>query len=161
MFSDHEMVRRAATEAMCNLVPHKAMMDHLAQPDHLKLWLAFAVDYEDNYECARAAAGCLAMATQDELIAEEFVKLDNFRKHTTTLLESGRLELMHRTFALVHSLVLHGGKIKEKAISEGLVDFCRAYIELQQHAGGDLEFSEQEKQILPVTIDIAKQIIKA
>ena len=23
MFSDHELVRRAATEAMCNLVPHK------------------------------------------------------------------------------------------------------------------------------------------
>jgi protein unc-45 len=161
MFSDHEMVRRAATEAMCNLVPHKAMMDHLAQPDNLKLWLAFAVDYEDNYDCARAAAGCLAMATQDEIIAEEFVKLDNFRKHTTALLESGRLELMHRTFALVHSLVQHGGKIKERAISEGLVDFCRAYIELQQHSGGDLEFSEQEKQILPVTVDIAKQIVKA
>lgn len=161
MFSDHEMVRRAATEAMCNLVPHKAMMDHLADTDNLKLWLAFAVDYEENYECARAAAGCLAMASQDEIIAEEFVKLENFRKHTTTLLESGRLEIMHRTFALVHSLVLHGGAIKEKIITEGFVEFCKAYIELQQHTGGDLDFSEQEKQLLPITVDLATQIVKS
>ena len=63
MFSDHKDVRRAATEAMSNLVPHPDVMTHLAEPEKLKLWLAFAADFDENYECARAAAGCLANAT--------------------------------------------------------------------------------------------------
>ena len=53
------------------------MMDHLCEADHLKLWLAFASEYEEEYECARAAAGCLAMATQDEAIALELVDLES------------------------------------------------------------------------------------
>jgi len=163
MFSDHELVRRAATEAMCNLVPHKAMMDHLAEADHLKLWLAFASDYEEpNYECARAAAGCIAMASQDESIALKLVDLEKFRSEASSLLESGRLEIMHRGLVMVLNLVAHGGKTREMAISEGLVAFCAAYVDTYNtdlNAGG-LEFTEEEKALLPVTVDLSKKIVQ-
>ena len=161
MFSDHEMVRRSATEALCNLVPHEKMMEHLMEVDHLRLWLAFAVDYEDHYECARAAAGCLAMATQDETIAQTLISLDKFKTQMTSLLESGRLEIMHRTFVIVYNLVLHGSKIRDAAIAAGLIDFCRAYIELQQHGVSAEEFSAEERNLIPVTVDIAKTIVKS
>ena len=161
MFSDHEMVRRAATEAMCNLVPHKAMMDHLCEADHLKLWLAFASEYEEDYECARAAAGCLAMATQDEAVAVELVVLEKFREHMTSLLECGRLEIMYRAMAIVLNLVVHGGETKKKAVSEGLVEFCRAYADSyhDNKSAHDLGFSKEEKALLPVTVDLAKKIV--
>ncbi len=161
MFSDHEMVRRSATEALCNLVPHEKMMEHLMEVDHLRLWLAFAVDYEDHYECARAAAGCLAMATQDETIAQTLISLDKFKTQMTSLLESGRLEIMHRTFVVIYNLVLHGSKIRDAAIAAGLIDFCRAYIELQQHGESADEFSVEERNLIPVTVDIAKTIVKS
>ena len=161
MFSDHEMVRRSATEALCNLVPHEKMMEHLAEVDHLRLWLAFAVDYEDHYECARAATGCLAMATQDETIAQALVDLDKFKTQMTALLESGRLEIMHRAFVIVYNLVLHGSKIREATIAAGLIDFCRAYIELQQHGVADDEFSVEERNLIPVTVEIAKTIVQS
>lgn len=160
MFSDHEKVRQAATEAMCNLVQHKAMIDHLSHEENLKLWLAFAVDYEENYGCARAAAGCLAMATSDVIVAQELVKLEKFRKHVTSLLESGRLEIMQRILVAILNLVLHGEETREKVVSEGLVEFCRAYIELQNHPNEELQFSDEEKKLLPVTVDIAKEIVK-
>lgn len=160
MFSDHEKVRQASTEAMCNLVGHKAMTDHLSKEENLRLWLAFAVDYEENYECARAAAGCLAMATQDEIVALELSKLEKFRAHFTSLLESGRLEIMQRILVAVLNLVLHGSETREKAISEGLVAFCQAYIELQNHSNEELEFSAEEKKLLPMTVDIAKEVVK-
>jgi hypothetical protein len=160
MFSDHEMVRRSATEAMCNLVPHEAMMKHLAEQEHLRLWLAFGTEYENNYECARAASGCLAMASQDEAIAVEMVQLAKFKTEMTMLLESGRLEIMHRAFVIVLSLVSHGGACKEKVISEGLVDFCVAYVDsFVKNETNELEFSEEERALLPVTVEIAKKII--
>ena len=161
MFSDHEMVQRAATEAMCNLVPHKAMMDHLANADNLKLWLAFASDAEGHYECARAAAGCLAMATQDESIAIELSSMEKFGAKMNLMLECGRLEIMHRALYIVLNLAQHGGQCRQSIIDEGLVVFCRAYVE-NFHDKQDeqmLEFPEEERQLLPVTIDLAKKIV--
>jgi hypothetical protein len=161
MFSDHEMVRRAATEAMCNLVPHQAMMDHLAEGDHVKLWLAFASDYEENYECARAAAGCLAMATQDETIALKVAELSKFKDEASLILESGRPELMHRGLVLILNLVEHGSETREKVVEAGLVAFCRAYVESIESQGADkLQLPPEELQILPITVEIAKKIVQ-
>lgn len=64
-FSDHELVRRAATEAMCNLFPHPKMIEHLKLPDSLKLWAAFAQLGMEDPPTAAAALGCLAMAVRD------------------------------------------------------------------------------------------------
>ena len=64
-FSDHELVRRAATEALCNLLPHPKMIDHLKVVDNLKLWAAFAQLGTEDPPTAAAALGCLAMAVRD------------------------------------------------------------------------------------------------
>lgn len=162
MFSDHEMVQRAATEAMCNLVPHKAMMDHLANAEHMKLWLAFASDYEEHYECSRAATGCLAMASQDESIALEIANSEKFGAVASSILESGRLEIMHRGLYTILNLMIHGGECRKKVESEGLVAFCKAYAD-SYHDKTNLEgyeFPEEERALLPVTIDLAKKIVE-
>ena len=163
MFSDHEMVRRAGTEAMCNLVPHPAMMKHLADPEHLKLWLAFASDVEGNFECARAAAGCLAMSSYDPAIANALVDLKSFRESMMTMLESGNLEVMHRVFVIVLNLVEQGGKCREAAMSAGLVAFCEVYVS-SYHDGkkaDELHFSAADQQQMAVTVDVAKEIVRA
>lgn len=64
-FSDHEMIRRASTEAMCNLLPHQKMFDHLKSADTLKLWAAFSQLGTEDPPTAAAALGCLAMAVRD------------------------------------------------------------------------------------------------
>ena len=162
MFSDHEMVRRAATEAMCNLVPHEGMMNHLKEEDNLRLWLAFAADHEENYECARAAAGCLAMATQDEEVAIQLVALEKFRESATGMLESGRLEIMHRVLVILLNLAMHGDECLDRLKTESLVAFCEAYISSYQSGEvNSIEFPESEKALLPVTVDLAKKIVKA
>lgn len=160
MFSDHEMVRRAGTEALCNLVPHPAMIKHLADPENLRLWLAFAADHESNFECARAASGCLAMSTDNTGIAIALVGLKSFKESITTLLESGNLELMHRVLAVIQNLLDHGGECKEKVVAAGLVIFCRAYVD-SYHDGSlasDLGFSPEQQGLMSVTVDLAKAI---
>lgn len=160
MFSGHELVRRAGTEAMCNLVGHPAMTKHLSDPENLRLWLAFAADYENNFECARAAGGCLAMSTDTPEIAGALIGLKTFKESTTTILESGNLELMHRTLVSIKNLIDLGDKYKESVISTGLVTFCRAYVE-SYHDGAkaaDLGFSPDEQGLMSVTLELAKTI---
>jgi len=117
---------------MSNLVSHPEMQRHLAQEDKLKLWVAFAYDYEENFECARAAAGCLAMATSGgphcEDICKTLVKLPRFKDMTMGVLECGNLELMHRILVMCTNLVHWGETLKEAVERAGVLAFCRLYL---------------------------------
>jgi hypothetical protein len=75
-FSSHLMVRRAATEAMCNMVYHEKLVKHLCSNDgeKLRLWLAFAQDEANDFETARAAAGGLAMMVSHPELAKLVLK---------------------------------------------------------------------------------------
>jgi len=161
MFSDHELVRRAATEAMSNLVPNVEMMKYLADPEHLKLWVAFATEFDTNYECARAAAGCLAMATQAPAVATALVQQDHFEEMGRSVLECGKLELMHRIMVILLNLLDQGGDCKDGVIACGFVAFCEAYV-TSYHDGtkaGELELSESDQGLMSVTVNLAKEIV--
>ena len=157
------MVQRAAAKAMCNLVPHEKMIAHLREPDTLRLWLALASDYEVNYECSRAAAGGLAMATQDPGIADTLLGVPNLKERIDTILSSGRLELMHRLLVIVLNLSELGGKYRQAVVEHGLLAFCMAYVQ-SYHDGSkvqELDFTEQDKGQFQVTVDLSKQIVKS
>lgn len=157
MFSDHEMVRRAATEAMSNLVPHPDAISYLRQPDRLKVFVAFASDYDVNYECARAASGCLAMTTGDQEIAHEFCGLSNSRAMVESILSSGKLELMHRILVVLLNLIENE---KQWVVSSGSLSFCEVYI--QKYHNEKLEslgFSTKEIELMKTTISIAQEIL--
>lgn len=59
------MVRRAATEVMCNMLPHEKMFEHMRNHDTLKLFAAFAQLGTEDPPTAAAAIGCIAMAVGD------------------------------------------------------------------------------------------------
>lgn len=161
MFSEHDEIRKAATEAMCNLAGNKDFMEHLAVGDNLRLWLGFASDFEEHYECARAANGCLAMVTHDPSVAEALSKLPFFQKHVDHILQAGSLELMHRIMAILLNMVSHGGQAKESVIERGFAAFCLRYVD-SYHDGTwqeELEFPDEDKHLMPLTVDIAKKIV--
>ena len=96
-FSDHELVRRAATECLTNMMPHTSMIEHLRDSDKMKLWCAFAEDWEADLPTARAAAGTLAMAAgiaDEELQAT--LRASRAAEVFVNLLKSGSPELAHR-----------------------------------------------------------------
>lgn len=163
MFSDHEMVKQAATEAMCNMVGNETFMEQLREAEELRLWLALAADFEDHFPCARAAAGCLAMATADPEIAKTLIALPNFKKRMDETLECGSLEIMHRILVVILNLAELGGEYREAAESNGLIAFARAYVE-SYHDGSklqELEFGPEEMPTFNATVNVAKQIIRA
>lgn len=162
-FSDHTMVQRAATEALCNLVPHEKMLKHLQE--NANLWLALAADYEDpeKYECARAAAGCLAMATQEDYsvgtLNPAIVELEHFEQNMESILESGRLEIMYRGLVLLLNLTLTLPSIEKLS---KLIVFCRAFCDnFHSQSEDELDFPPEEKALLPVAIEIAQKIVRS
>jgi len=163
MYSDHEMVRCAATEAMVNMVSHPTVLEeHFSDSEKLKVWLAFALDYEENFECARAASGGLAMASRDPKVAEVLSTMKKLGEMVKTLLECGNLELMHRMLVIILNMMDHGKQCKEKMISCGALAFCAAYAD-SYHDGSmadNLEFSAADRGALKVTVDLAKEIVK-
>ena len=129
----------------------------------LRLWLALASDYEEDYECARAAAGCLAMATGDPAVAKALIQIKNFKERMDTCLGSGSLEILHRTLVVVLNLVQHGEEMKAAALENGLIAFCDAYIE-SYHDGNKIKELGLEDNQLPAfntTVEVAKQVIRA
>lgn len=163
MFSDHPLVKKAATECMCNLVGNDKFMKMLQDVEELRLWLALATDYEAHFECARAAAGCIAMATGDPDVARTLIKIPNFKERMDTCLESGSMEIIHRTLVTVLNLVELGEELKEAAVSNGLVAFCNAYVD-SYHDGSkvkELGLDKEQLQVFNSTIQVAKQVVKA
>lgn len=161
MFSDHEMVRQAATESMCNMVPHPEMMDYLTKEENLRVWIAFSLDYEANFVCARAALGCLAMAVPDPSFAKALVKCSKFGELIRTLIECGQLELMHRVLALVVGLIEHGGECREAVLVSGVGPFCEAYLTSysdENKTMKDFNISPAERGSLAATLSLAKEV---
>ena len=157
MFSEHDMVRRAATEAMSNLFPHSDFVSFLEVPEHLKLWVAFACDFEDNFECARAAAGCLAMASEVVEISVTLSALPKFREMVLLLLQCGNFELMHRILVLILNMMAHGGKPREAIEATGAIAFCHGY--LSSFNENNMELSPSEKAAMANTLKLAKDIL--
>ena len=163
MFSDHEMVKQAATEALVNMVGNADFMKQLEQEDELRLWLALAADFEDHFPCARAAAGCLAMATGYPDVAKTLIKLPTFKKRMEETLESASLEIMHRMLVVILNLAELGGEFREAAVENGLVAFSEAYVE-SYHDGSkanEIKFGPEEMATFNATVDVAKQIVRA
>lgn len=116
-YSEHPLVRRAATEVMCNLARHPAAQKYLSDPGKLEIWLALAAAYEDgeggDLATARAAAGAMAIASQDEGVARAVVAAGSRRAGGGTagtadvgrvwiaLLSSGNADLIHRAAIVV------------------------------------------------------------
>mmetsp|Transcript_7515 Transcript_7515/g.16193 ORF Transcript_7515/g.16193 Transcript_7515/m.16193 type:complete len:1116 (-) Transcript_7515:77-3424(-) len=163
MFSDHPMVKKAAAECLCNMVGNEQFMKTLRNTEELRLWLALASDYEEDYECARAAAGCLAMATGDPAVAKALIQIKNFKERMDTCLGSGSLEILHRTLVVVLNLVQHGEEMKDAALENGLIAFCDAYIESYHDGNKIKELGLEDNQIpaFNTTVEVAKQVIRA
>lgn len=125
MFSENSMVRRAATEVFCNMPAHDEVLKVLRQTEKLRLWLAFAEDWdsEDNTEAfntARAAAGTLAVATSDEEVCDAMLS-EKCAIAIVKLFESGSPELVHRALVIVSNLCESGGKKLALHLFEGRV----------------------------------------
>ncbi|KDO19515.1 hypothetical protein SPRG_15330 [Saprolegnia parasitica CBS 223.65] len=105
-FSDHTMVRRAATECLTNLLPSDEVLEKIfCQPEKVRLWLAFASleEADEDMATARAASGAIAMVSQYPVVCAVLLEQKAIETFAPILIECDAPELVHRHLFAVQS----------------------------------------------------------
>jgi len=108
-FTEHVMVRRAATEALCNMMYEpEVYTSYLQSPNKIKLLVALS-DVED-FETRRAASGALAVLSQAEEIIQHIKKVNYGYEVIKNLLEDKSEELQHRGAEITKNIIINSKK---------------------------------------------------
>ncbi|XP_061842492.1 protein unc-45 homolog B isoform X2 [Nerophis lumbriciformis] len=101
MFEEHEQIRQAATECMCNLVTCKEVQERYLDESNDKLKLLLLLCGEDDDKLQIAAAGALAMLTavQKKLCGK------------LTLVSAQWLEILQRLCLHTNPMIQHRGLV--------------------------------------------------
>uniref|UniRef100_A0A8C7BBK8 Unc-45 myosin chaperone A n=1 Tax=Neovison vison TaxID=452646 RepID=A0A8C7BBK8_NEOVI len=107
MFEEHEMIRRAATECMCNLAMSKEVQDLFEAEGNDRLKLLVLYSGEDDELLRRAAAGGLAMLTsmRPSLCSRIPQVTTHWLEILQALLLSPNQELQHRGVVVALNMV--------------------------------------------------------
>ncbi|EDL07005.1 unc-45 homolog A (C. elegans), isoform CRA_e [Mus musculus] len=107
MFEEHEMIRRAATECMCNLAMSKEVQDLFEAQGNDRLKLLVLYSGEDDELLRRAAAGGLAMLTsmRPTLCSRIPQVTTHWLEILQALLLSPNQELQHRGTVVVLNMM--------------------------------------------------------
>ena len=128
MFEEHELIRRAATEALCNMIvlPEVAARFHRSDDiERVKLWTLFSGE-EDN-KLAIAASGGLSILSRDPKICEQILAVKSAMEILKELVTSASQELQFRGLYVVANIVESSRAAAEKVMEGELMDVCTAY----------------------------------
>uniref|UniRef100_A0A4W5JEH6 Unc-45 myosin chaperone A n=1 Tax=Hucho hucho TaxID=62062 RepID=A0A4W5JEH6_9TELE len=119
MFEEHDLVRAAATECMCNLVLSTEVQQLYVATGNDRLKLLVLYSGEEDERLRKAAAGTLAMLTaeQPELCARIPGTTSHWLEILQALLLSDSLELRHRGVVVMLNLMQ-----AEKSLAETLME---------------------------------------
>ncbi|KAI9354884.1 armadillo-type protein [Zopfochytrium polystomum] len=129
-FSDNDLIRRAATEALCNMMFEPTVFQSYANstaPGRLRMMLALC-DVED-LETRRAATGALAILSSDQnacrLMVEETRGLEVLMG---TIFGEENPEILHRGVECVKNIAAVGGKLAQQLEAAGAVPALRLLV---------------------------------
>ncbi|MBN3282730.1 UN45A protein, partial [Polyodon spathula] len=124
MFEDHDMIRAAATECMCNLVLSPDVQERFVAEDNDRLKLLVLYSGEDDERLRKAAAGTLAMLTsvQPSLCARVPRTTSHWLEILQALLLSESRELQHRAAVIAMNLMQAERGLAEQLIQSEVLE---------------------------------------
>ena len=131
MFEEHELIRRAATEALCNMVSLEEVRKRFYGDDveRVKLWTLFAG--EEDEKLALAASGGLAQLSTDSKISEKIMQVGSGLNILKELLGSTNPELQHRGMYILANMVEAGPQLAEKILDEEFLEIFMAFAQAE------------------------------
>lgn len=129
MFEDHDMIKRAATECMCNLASNNLALERFkGENDRVKLLVLFC--FEEDVKLISAASGCLACLSRDEAICNKILDVKQGLEALQVLCVSEDVSLQLRGVAIVSNIIdsskENAVKIVETELLEILMALSRA-----------------------------------
>ncbi|XP_063312694.1 protein unc-45 homolog B [Pelobates fuscus] len=125
MFENHEQIRQAATECMCNLVVNKEVQERfLAEGnDRLKLVVLLCSE-EDDIKLQRAAAGALAVLTssQKKLCLKMTEVTSQWMEILQRLCLNEDLHVQHRGVVIANNLISADKELAKKMVESEMLE---------------------------------------
>ena len=127
MFEEHELIRRAATEAMSNLLPLEEVHKRFYGDDveRVKLWTLFSG--ESDADLAKAASGGLAQLSHDPKICEKIMEVKAAPEILKELLTGDNADLHFRGLYIVSNLISASKEIAGKLLEGEFLEILQAY----------------------------------
>lgn len=130
MFEPHEMIRRAATECMCNMLMCEKVQERFeGENDRVKMMVLFAG--EDDVVLARAAAGGMAMMSSNPKLCEKMTKVKPWLDIVQMILVSDSTEIQHRAVHLTMNLMSASKEIATQLIESQALEILMGITRLE------------------------------
>jgi len=116
MFEEHELIRRAATEAMCNLVQLEDVTKRFHDDDVERVKLLTLFAGEDDEALSRAATGALAHLTHSVPICQKMMAVKSCMEILKQICLSENIGIRHRAVYILANLIEADKEIAEKIL---------------------------------------------
>ncbi|KAK3087864.1 hypothetical protein FSP39_011661 [Pinctada imbricata] len=124
-FEEHEMLKRASTECMCNMVMSEEVVKlYEGENDKAKLMLLFCGEEDDLL--IRAAAGGLAIITQNEKICRKIIKIESCQEILLSLVVSENTDIQFRGCFIVRNLIALDKEVAETLMQGQMMEVLMA-----------------------------------
>ncbi|XP_075627754.1 protein unc-45 homolog B [Balearica regulorum gibbericeps] len=133
MFENHDQLRQAATECMCNLVVNKEVQERFVADGNDRLKLVVLLCGEDDEKVQVAAAGALAMLTaaQKKLCSKMTEVTTQWLEILQRLCLHDNMEVQHRGLVIAFNLINADKELAKKLVETELLEIL-TYISKQE-----------------------------
>ncbi|NXC43424.1 UN45B protein, partial [Penelope pileata] len=133
MFENHDQLRQAATECMCNLVVSKEVQERFVADGNDRLKLVVLLCGEDDEKVQTAAAGALAMLTaaQKKLCSKMTEVTTQWLEILQRLCLHDNMEVQHRGLVIAFNLINTDKELAKKLVETELLEIL-TYIGKQE-----------------------------
>uniref|UniRef100_A0A803YDB4 Protein unc-45 homolog B n=1 Tax=Meleagris gallopavo TaxID=9103 RepID=A0A803YDB4_MELGA len=124
MFENHDQLRQAATECMCNLVVSKEVQERFVADGNDRLKLVVLLCGEDDEKVQKAAAGALAMLTaaQKKLCSKMTEVTTQWLEILQRLCLHDNMEVQHRGLVIAFNLISASKELAKKLVESELLE---------------------------------------
>lgn len=131
MFEEDDLIRRAATELLCNMIQVDEVFERFHGDDleRVKLWTLFSG--EEDLGLARAASGGLAQLSHDKKICCKILEVKSSKDILKELLTKGEEDLLYRGLYILANLIEADQEIGEELIikDDAFLEILMAYVQ--------------------------------
>ncbi|XP_062399336.1 protein unc-45 homolog B [Sardina pilchardus] len=124
MFEDHEQIRQAATECMCNLITCKEVQERYLVDGNDRLKLLVLLCAEDDDKLQRAASGALAMLTaaHKKICTKITLVTVQWLEILQRLCLHDNIEVQHRGLVIVYNIMSSDEEAAKKMIESEMLE---------------------------------------
>ncbi|XP_013379041.1 protein unc-45 homolog B [Lingula anatina] len=153
IYEDHELLRRASAECLCNLVMSEEVAKmYMGENDKVKLLVLYCAsdELQEDVALIQACLGTLAILSSRKVICEKIMKVKDWSDVLGGIAAQDNPELKHRALHIIMNMIESGKDIAEKVVQTKLLEVL---LVLEQTVGSPTKENEKIHHCIRTSLD--------